>query len=487
MSEIIDRRMPVPISHESSTTQPLASIQKPLSGKLSSSVQQPSSLKQASTPATSEFSAFELGDDIGDEHWWRALQQKGTPLVEPLANDQARVTFVWRDPHGDEHRSPIRRVYIDVNSVTNHRSRNPQSLERIAGTDVWRWRTTLPANWRGTYTLAPVAKDYLPPNWSGSEERQRMSQRVWWRDVMSQAIADPLNPNQPYSASWGGAASALHLPQAPKQRAWRSLDAGESRPGDDSGALLQELHWSSQTLGNRRKVWIFSPEEAQGDNLDPRRRPLVILLDGQHWATRMPAFSALQYETRQGALPPAVYVLIDAIDGERRSEELCCNPRFWEAVQDELIPLAASVTPFSSRAMDTVVAGQSFGGLAAMYAGLAFSERFGCVLSQSGSFWWPYVEYLHAPLGQCAVRRPGERGALAEQLAQGRLSARPLRIYQEVGAREDVMIDLNETLRIELERAGHHVNYQLFEGGHDWLCWRGGLIEGLRWLLEQPG
>ncbi|WLQ15944.1 enterochelin esterase [Hahella aquimaris] len=465
MSEIIGRRMPVPISHEPSSAQPLASVQ------------------HTSPPVASEFSAFGLDGDIGDERWWRSLQQKGTPLVESLANDKARVTFVWRDPHGDEHCSPIRRVYIDVNSVTNHRSRNPQSLERIAGTDVWRWRTTLPANWRGTYALAPVTKDYLPPNWSGSEERQRMSQRVWWRDLMSQAIADPLNPNQPYSAGWG-AASALHLPQAPEQTAWGSVDAGETGLGD--GALLQALHWSSQTLGNRRKVWIFSPEEAQGDNVDPRRRPLVILLDGQHWATRMPAFSALQYETRQGALPPAVYVLIDAIDGERRSEELCCNPRFWEAVQDELIPLAAGVTPFSSRAMDTVVAGQSFGGLAAMYAGLAFSERFGCVLSQSGSFWWPYVEYLHAPLGQCAVRRPGERGALAEQLAQGRLSARPLRIYQEVGAREDVMIDLNDTLRIELERAGHHVNYHLFEGGHDWLCWRGGLIEGLRWLLEQP-
>ena len=60
------------------------------------------------------------------------------------------------------------------------------------------------------------------------------------------------------------------------------------------------------------------------------------------------------------------------------------------AVQQELLPLVKAIAPFSDRADRTVVAGQSFGGLSALYAGLHWPERFGCVLSQSGSYWWPH-------------------------------------------------------------------------------------------------
>ncbi|MEX0632289.1 alpha/beta hydrolase-fold protein [Serratia ureilytica] len=41
----------------------------------------------------------------------------------------------------------------------------------------------------------------------------------------------------------------------------------------------------------------------------------------------------------------------------------------------------------------TVVAGR-YGGLAALYAGLHWPARFGHVLSQSGSFWWPTVQFV---------------------------------------------------------------------------------------------
>lgn len=83
-----------------------------------------------------------------------------------------------------------------------------------------------------------------------------------------------------------------------------------------------------------------------------------------------------------------MYVLIDAIDTTHRAHELPCNADFWLAVQQELLPLVKDIAPFSDRADRTVVAGQSFGGLSALYAGLHWPERFGCVLSQSGSYWY---------------------------------------------------------------------------------------------------
>ena len=42
--------------------------------------------------------------------------------------------------------------------------------------------------------------------------------------------------------------------------------------------------------------------------------------------------------TRGGALPQAVYVLIDVIDLKQRARELTCKEDFWLAVQEELMP-----------------------------------------------------------------------------------------------------------------------------------------------------
>lgn len=93
----------------------------------------------------------------------------------------------------------------------------------------------------------------------------------------------------------------------------------------------------------------------------------------------MPVWPALTSLTRRRQLPPAVYLLIDAIDTPHRSRELPCNADFWLAVQQELLPLVKTVAPFSDCAKRTVVAGQSFGGLSSLYAGLNWPERFGCV------------------------------------------------------------------------------------------------------------
>jgi enterochelin esterase family protein len=134
---------------------------------------------------------------------------------------------------------------------------------------------------------------------------------------------------------------------------------------------------------NRRRVWIFTT----GD--DGPERPLAVLLDGQFWAESMPVWPALASLTTERKLPPAVYVLIDVIDMAHRSRELPCNPDFWLAVQEELLPLVKTRAVQRPR-RPYGGGGQSFGGLSSLYAGLNWPQRFGCVLSQSGSYWWPH-------------------------------------------------------------------------------------------------
>ncbi|MFA9353030.1 enterochelin esterase, partial [Escherichia coli] len=74
------------------------------------------------------------------------------------------------------------------------------------------------------------------------------------------------------------------------------------------------LQWRSARLGNTRRVWVFTTGVAQAES-----RPLAILLDGQFWAQSMPVWPALTSLTHRGHLPPAVYLLSDAIDTAHRS------------------------------------------------------------------------------------------------------------------------------------------------------------------------
>ncbi|MRS20285.1 enterochelin esterase [Enterobacteriaceae bacterium RIT692] len=397
-------------------------------------------------------------DVTGSDAWWQAQQSQGIPRIELADDGQCQVTFFWRDPQGDETQSSTQRVWINITGVTDHHQRRPpQSLMRVSGTNVWYWQTSLPANWRGSYCLMP---DEQATDFTGVAEMSTL--RNWWRDKFPTAQADPLNPLRGWSGGRGMGVSPLHLPHAPNQQLWQAVDHGTA-----PAVELQQQQWDSALLGNSRKVWIYTTGEA-----NPAQRPLAILLDGQFWAHSMPIAGPLQQLTDAGSLPPAVYLFIDIIDSEHRSRELPCNAQFWQAMQQELLPQIAQSTPYRQQADSTIVAGQSFGGLASVFAALHWPETFGNALSLSGSFWWP--------------ERGNPHGWLLQALDSGLAPRQPLRFWLEAGKREGLILQANQQLQQQLSAAGYQVNYQPVEGGHDALCWRGGLLNGLQALWSKP-
>ncbi|MEB6379421.1 enterochelin esterase [Leclercia adecarboxylata] len=393
--------------------------------------------------------------ETGSDAWWQSKQ--GPEQVRE--GDHYRVTFSWRDPHGTEHTSPLKKVWLYITGVTDHHhNARPQTLVRIAGTDVWQWQGEFSPNWRGSYCFIPSEHDDdFAETVFASDPPDRMALREGWRKLLPKAIADPRNP-QHWRGGRGHPVSALEMPEAPLQPGW-------DRP-DTPYQPAQCITWQSARLGNRRRVWIFTTGEQ-----NPQERPLAVLLDGQFWAGSMPVWPALTALTRDGQLPPAVYVLIDVIDTAHRSRELPCNPDFWLAVQEELLPQVQALAPFSERADRTVVAGQSFGGLSALYAGLHWPQRFGCVLSQSGSFWWPH-------------RGGKEDGVIIEQLKNQQLTAQGLRIVLEAGRREPLIFRACQALYAGLQQTQQPVFWRPVDGGHDALCWRGGLTQGLMTLWQ---
>lgn len=392
----------------------------------------------------------------GSDAWWKA---KEGPEWHQESDGNYQVTFWWRDPAGTEITSDIKHVWIYITGVTDHHQQAmPQSLARIPATDVWCWQTRLEATWRGSYCLIPSSHtDDFSPQVFAQSPPDRAALREGWRTLLPRAIADPLNTHF-WRGGRGHPVSPLAMPGAPAQPGWDLPDTAYTPP--------TVIHWHSSRLNNHRRVWLYTT----GDD-HSAERPLAILLDGQFWAQSMPVWPALAALTAQGLLPPAVYVLIDVIDTSHRSQELPCNADFWLAVQQELLAQVRATTPFSDEPGRTVVAGQSFGGLSSLYAGLNWPERFGCVLSQSGSYWWP--------------NRGGQQdGLLIEQLKRGELSAHGLRIVLEAGLREPIILRANQALYTQLQHTQQTVFWRQVDGGHDALCWRGGLTAGLMTLWQ---
>ena len=170
--------------------------------------------------------------------------------------------------------------------------------------------------------------------------------------------------------------------------------------------------------------------------------------------------------------------MIDSLDAETRALELPCHEPFWRAVADELLPMVRRGASFTTDPERTIVAGQSYGGLAALFAGLTRPDHFGVVLSQSGSYWWPNFSRA----GADGPPDPSQ-GRLTLQVRAGLGNDNRLRIHLEVGRLEGDMNLFNDEMHMALQDAGHDVTYTVFEGGHEWLCWRGGLIDGLTALL----
>ncbi|CDL85977.1 enterochelin esterase [Xenorhabdus cabanillasii] len=415
--------------------------------------------------------------NVGSELWWKNIAILGTPIIEISKNHQVKTTFLWRDPHGDEQNSPFRQVYIDINGITDHHLPQPQSLQRLPGTDIWYWSVNLEDSWRGSYRFIPVTDAHLPPKFSDETKQRNQQQREWWISLFPLSIPDPFNLQGPHCNGLGLLLSAIHMPHAPEQVAWSLIDG--TRPNHTAQPDKREpllLHWHSERLNNQRRVWLYSTGK---ESTHPR--PLIILLDGLTWAERMPVFPVIDVATEKRQMPEAVLLLIDVIDMSHRERELPCNPDFWQAIQNELLPLVAQYAAFSDKPEQTVIAGQSYGGLAALYAALHWPQRFGCVLTQSGSFWWPDSKIVRQFMSS-SEHKPGW---LTQQVLGQKVIPSSLKIFQEAGSREADIHFVNDQMHVALQGAGHNVNYRVFNGGHDVLCWRGGLIDGLSWLLAK--
>ena len=383
--------------------------------------------------------------------FWAEVAERGTPLVEPLDADRVQVTFLWREA------KPLERVVV-VGGPAGYTLQD-NLMTKLPGTDVWYRSYPVRSDLRTTYQFSP--NDTLVPLAEAKDYRARIA---GFRP-------DPLNPHRfvfPRRSSDPDGVdrvfSVIELPDAPPQ------PFITPRPDLPRGTVTDhELR--SEVLDNTRTVSVYRPPGYDANRVEPY--PLLVLFDRGAYLRLVRTPRILDNLINTGEIPPIVAVLVGNVD---RNKELPCYRPFAGFLAEELLPWAREGNRITSDPARTVVAGSSYGGLAAAFAAIRHPEVFGNVLSQSGSYWWkPSDDPEH------------------EWLARQIVDAEPARIrfYMDIGLLESgptrnggpSMLVTNRHLRDVLRAKGYAVAYREINSGHDYISWRGTLADGLIELL----
>ncbi len=398
---------------------------------------------------------IEAGNRAALESFWQEMAKQTTPLIEPVTDDThyRLVTFVWRAKEETRH------VVIFGGAGGFDVSKN--HLARLLDTDLWFRTYKIRSDARFTYSLSP--NDSLVPFRDLKPgDMKAMVQRV------STFKPDPFNPHK---MSQGLLTSSLaELPDAPPQ-------PYTIKRADAPVGKVEEKKIKSAILNNERKAWVYTPPSYQTSG---KPYGLLVIFDGMAYIALVPTPIILDNLIAEAKIPPLVAVIIDNPTQTSRNVELPCHAPFADFLAKELVPWMRQNYHVTADPKQTVVAGSSYGGLASMWAGFRHSKVFGNVLSQSGSYWWRPED-----------NPEGEHEWLTRQVgASPRL---PLKIYMDVGLMEigptpgdgPTMVVTNRHLRDILRIKGYAVQYAEFNGGHEYLNWRGTLSDGLIYLLGQ--
>lgn len=391
------------------------------------------------------FSNLELESE---DAFWKEIKQRGTPIVEEIPEDEdhVKVTFFWRGSENTKNVGLYGTLWMEPKKC---------QLENIPGTSIWTKSFVLEKDFRGVYFFSPNDPVETFPD---SKEK--------FYAFLNLLKSDPYNPKKYRISCFAPKFSEIELPNAKKQP--------NIFPRDDTpkGKVIQH-DFVSSILGNERTIQIYLPHGYCEENSP---YPLLIVFDGDAYTRIVPTPTILDNMIAEEKIPPVVAVFIDNASGQR-SKELPCNPLFAKFLVEELLPWLHERYSLSKVEKNVVLAGSSYGGLAAAYIAYCYPQIFGNVLSQSGAFWYK-PEGLE------------EYGWLVKEFAKA--DYLPIRFYMDVGKHENFslwgqpdILSMNRELRDLLLKKGNEVTYVEFNGGHEYAWWRITLADGLEALLGQ--
>lgn len=397
-------------------------------------------------------------------------QVTSTPLLEadPTQEGKYLVTFLWR---GAAHS-----VLLFVNRLTDEKNLADSYMRRLPGTDTWYLTYRMDGDWRASYCFLPAPAAAQAPWLQGSQVRLRQA--------LDGGLPDPHNPVTCTNRR-GFVQSVVSLPLAP---AWPlgewpvfsddaaaggldagRLDASEDRDGTgelgagrgDADAGRLDVVADLDTLG--RQIWVYTPAPISRT----QSCPVLLVLDGEVWLKRHHLHLALAQLMDAGLIAPAYIVFIDSGGTEQRWQELG-ESNFGRYLSGPLLNWLKTHYAISPKPAERVVIGQSLGALTVLRTLVAYPQLIGAGISQSASLW---QDVLFNELNALDATQTPLAGT---------------RAWIEVGSQEWILAPLQPKAVHQLRKAGMQVKDMVYNGGHDYACWRINLASALMQLLPGP-
>lgn len=392
-------------------------------------------------------------------------QVTSTPLLEadPTQEGKYLVTFLWR---GAAHS-----VLLFVNRLTDEKNLADSYMRRLPGTDTWYLTYRMDGDWRASYCFLPAPAADQAPWLQGSQVRLRQA--------LDGGLPDPHNPVTCTNRR-GFVQSVVSLPLAP---AWPLgewpvfADAagagrfdggglGAGRGDADAGRLNAgklDVVADLDTLG--RQIWVYTPAPISRT----QSYPVLLILDGEVWLKRHHLHLALAQLMDAGLIAPAYIVFIDSGGTEQRWQELGDSESdFGGYLSGQLLNWLKTHYAISPNPADRVVIGQSLGALTVLRTLVAYPQLIGAGISQSASLW---QDVLFNELNALDATQTPLAGT---------------RAWIEVGSQEWILAPLQPKAVHQLRKAGMQVKDMVYNGGHDYACWRINLASALMQLLPGP-
>ncbi len=402
--------------------------------------------------------------------FWKKIERIGTPLFEKIEGDNKNnlITFFFR---GDE---TVKNIVC--NNIFVKDDIKEGLLERIEDTNVY---------FKSYKSLKGVRDTYCLSKNNPLKPKNPSENTFKYRDSI---FHDPLNSKKSIFKVDGISLPICEFesPDAPPQPYY-----GE-RVDNDHGEV-QEYISNSEILDIKRKILVYTPPNYQ---ITDSPYHFLILFDGVLFEECAKVSSTLDNLIADEKIPPLLAIMVENFIPTNtmvRSYELPPNPKFMDYIIKELLPWMHENFNITKEPLKSVIGGASYGGIASTFIAFKHSEIFGNVLSMSGTYsWYPgdkdwqqRIENVEGFEQWWSDDDEKEPRWLARQFNQS--ERLPLKFYIDVGVLEvDDPTGLflsNRHFHTLLQSKGYPVHYMEFLGGHDFVCWRGSIADGLIYLI----
>lgn len=393
-------------------------------------------------------------------------QVTSTPLLEadPTQEGKYLVTFLWR---GAAHS-----VLLFVNRLTDEKNLADSYMRRLPGTDTWYLTYCMDGDWRASYCFLPAPAAAQAPWLQGSQVRLRQA--------LDGGLPDPHNPvtctnrrgfvqsvvSLPLAPAWPLGEWPVFVDDADDAGRFDGGGLGAGRGDADAGSLdagRLDVVADLDTLG--RQIWVYTPAPISR----AQSCPVLLVLDGEVWLKRHHLHLALAQLMDAGLIAPAYIVFIDSGGTEQRWQELGDSESdFGGYLSGQLLNWLKAHYAISPNPADRVVIGQSLGALTVLRTLVGYPQLIGSGISQSASLWQEVLFNELNALDATAMPLAGTRA------------------WIEVGSQEWILAPLQPKAVSQLRQAGMQVKDMVYNGGHDYACWRINLASALMHLLPGP-